>query len=348
MRALTISAHGGLDRLEVRENLPVPELRSSTDVRVRVRAAALNRLDLFVLEGLPGITITPDWVVGSDGAGIVDAVGPDVRDVVVGDRVLIQPGISDRTCEYCRAGEQSLCVSYKILGEHLSGTCAEFVVVPAPNVRRIAASVPWEAAAALPLAALTAWRMTVTRAAVREGDLVLIWGIGGGVALAALQIAKLHGARVWVTSGSDAKLERALGLGADAAFNHCTQDVAREVRARTAKRGADVVVDTVGQATWAQSLLALGKRGRLVTCGATSGPLVETDVRRLFWNQWSILGSTMGNDRELDAMLGAFERGHLAPVVDSVHSLEQGRAAYERLASSDHFGKIVLRVGGDD
>ena len=330
------------------ENLPIPELRASTDVRVRVRAAALNRLDLFVLEGLPGIPITPDWVVGSDGAGIVDAVGPDVRDVAVGDRVLIQPGISDRTCEYCRAGEQSLCVSYKILGEHLPGTCAEFVVVPSPNVRRIASSVRWEVAAALPLAALTAWRMMVSRAAVREGDLVLIWGIGGGVALAALQIAKLHGARVWVTSGSDAKLERALGLGADAAFNHRTQDVAREVRARTGKRGADVVVDTVGQATWARSLLALGKRGRLVTCGATSGPMVETDVRRLFWNQWSILGSTMGNDRELDQMLGAFERGHLAPVIDSVHSLDQGRAAYARLASPEHVGKIVLRVGGDD
>lgn len=348
MRALTISAHGGLDQLELRENLPTPELRTSTDVRVRVRAAALNRLDLFVLDGLPGITITPDWVVGSDGAGVVDAVGPDVRDVAVGDRVLIQPGISDRTCEYCLAGEQSLCVSYKILGEHMPGTCAEFVVVPAPNVRRIASSVRWEVAAALPLAALTAWRMMVTRAAVREGDLVLIWGIGGGVALAALQIAKLHGARVWVTSGSDAKLERALGLGADAVFNHRTQDVAREVRARTNKRGADVVVDTVGEATWSQSLLALGKRGRLVTCGATSGPMVETDVRRLFWNQWSILGSTMGNDRELDAMLGAFERGHLAPVVDSVYALDQGGAAYARLASLEHFGKIVLRVGGDD
>jgi len=300
------------------------------------------------LEGLPGITITPDWVVGSDGAGIVDAVGSDVQDVAVGDRVLIQPGISDRTCEYCRAGEQSLCVAYKILGEHMPGTCAEYIVVPAPNVRRIASMVPWDVAAALPLAMLTAWRMIVTRAAVREGDLVLIWGIGGGVALAALQIAKLHGARVWVTSGSDAKLEQALGLGADAAFNHRTQDVAREVRARTGKRGADVVVDTVGQATWAQSLLALGKRGRLVTCGATSGPMVETDVRRLFWNQWSILGSTMGNDREFDAMLRAFERGHLSPVIDAVFPLTDGKAAYARLGSSEHLGKVVVQVGAGD
>ena len=347
MRALTISSHGGVDRLEVRD-IPVPELRSAGDVRVRVRAAALNRLDLFVLEGLPGITITPDWVVGSDGAGIVDAVGADVRDVAVGDRVLIQPGISDRTCEYCRDGEQSLCVSYKILGEHVPGTCAEYVVVPAPNVRRIGREVPWEVAAALPLAALTAWRMIVTRAAVRAGDLVLIWGIGGGVALAALQVATLQGARVWVTSGSDAKLDRALALGAEAGFNHRTQDVAREVRARTGKRGADVVVDTVGQATWSRSLLALGKRGRLVTCGATSGPIVETDVRRLFWNQWSILGSTMGNDHELDAMLHAFERGRLSPVIDSTYALEDGRAAYERLASPEHFGKIVLRLGDGD
>ncbi len=344
MRALTISAHGGLDRLEVRD-IPVPELRARTDVRVRVQTAALNRLDLFVLEGLPGITITPDWVVGSDGAGIVDAVGPDVQDVVVGDRVIIQPGISDRTCEYCRAGEQSLCIAYKILGEHMPGTCAEYIVVPAPNVRRIAPTVRWDVAAALPLAMLTAWRMIVTRAAVQEGDLVLIWGIGGGVALAALQIAKLHGARVWVTSGSDAKLEKALALGADAAFNHRTQDVGREVRARTGKRGADVVVDTVGKATWGQSLLALGKRGRLVTCGATSGPMVETDVRRLFWNQWSILGSTMGNDREFDAMLRAVERGHLSPVIDSAFPLADCRAAYERLGSPEHFGKVVLRLG---
>ena len=344
MRALTISAHGGFERLEVRDDVPMPELRAPTDVRVRIRAAALNRLDLFLLSGLPGVTITPPWIVGSDGAGEVDAVGPDVRGVAPGDRVLLQPGISDRTCEYCLEGEQSLCVNYRILGEHVPGTCAEYVVVPAANVRPVPASAGWETAAAFPLATLTAWRMIVTRAAVTDRDLVLIWGIGGGVAIAALQIAKRLGARVWVTSGSDAKLERARQLGADAGFNHRTQDVAREVRARTGKRGADVVVDSVGQATWTQSLLALGKRGRLVTCGATSGPIVETDVRRLFWNQWSILGSTMGNDREVDAMVRVFAGGALVPPVDSVFSMADGRAAYERLASADHFGKIVIRV----
>jgi NADPH:quinone reductase-like Zn-dependent oxidoreductase len=345
VRALTISAHGGLDRLEYRDDLPVPELRSPTDVRVRIRAAALNRLDLFVIEGLPGVNITAPWIMGGDGAGVVDAVGSAVRGFTPGDHVVINPGISDRTCEYCERGEQSLCIDYKLLGEHLPGTIAEYVVVPAVNLRAIAPEVPWDLAAALPLATLTAWRMVVTRAAVNERDTVLIWGVGGGVAVAALQIAKLQGARVWVTSGSDAKLERARALGADATFNHNEVDVGREVRALTRKRGVDVVIDNVGQATWKQSLIALGKQGRLVTCGATTGPIVETDVRRLFWNQWSIMGSTMGNDRELDAVMRAFSAGMLVPPLDSVFEMESGRAAFERLASGEQFGKIVIRIG---
>jgi NADPH:quinone reductase-like Zn-dependent oxidoreductase len=342
VRALTISAHGGLDRLEYRTDLPVPELRTATDVRVRIRAAALNRLDLFVVRGLPGVTITPPWIMGGDGAGVVDAVGPDVRGVAPGDHVVINPGISDRTCEYCLDGEQSLCINYKLLGEHLPGTIADYVVVPATNVRAIAPDTPWDVAAALPLATLTAWRMVVTRAAVCERDLVLIWGIGGGVASAALQIAKLRGARVWVTSGSEAKLARARALGADEVFDHRTTDVGREVRARTGKRGVDVVIDNVGESTWKQSLVALGKRGRLVTCGATTGPMVETDVRRLFWNQWTIMGSTMGNDRELDAVMQAFSEGAIPPAVDSVFRIESGRAAFERLESGEQFGKIVI------
>jgi NADPH:quinone reductase-like Zn-dependent oxidoreductase len=334
-----------MERLECRADLPVPELRTPTDVRVRIQAAALNRLDLFVLEGLPGVTITPPWIMGGDGAGIVDAVGSDVHDLAVGDHVVINPGISDRTCEYCRDGEQSLCVHYRLLGEHLPGTVAEYVVVPAANLRTIPTDTPWDVAAAFSLATLTAWRMVVTRAAVREGETVLIWGIGGGVAIAALQVAKLQGARVWVTSGSDEKLQRARELGADETFNHFTQDVAREVRARTGKRGVDVVIDDVGQATWGQSLRALGKRGRLVTCGATTGPMVETDVRRLFWNQWTIMGSTMGNDREYDAIVHAFRDGALIPPVDSVFDMSDGVAAFERLASGEQFGKIVIRVG---
>ena len=345
MRALIISRHGGLEQLEFRDDLPVPALRSRGDVRIRVDAAALNHLDLFTLGGLPGVTITPPWIMGADATGVIDVVGEGVTSVRPGDRVIVNPGISDRSCEYCLDGEHPLCVNFKLLGEHLPGSFAEYLVVPATNVRPIPAGIPVEAAAAFPLATLTAWRMVVTRARVRPGDDVLIWGIGGGVALAALQICKQIGARAWVTSSSDDKLARARALGADETINHRTHDVAKEVRARTAKRGVTVVIDSVGQATWQRSLGALGRRGRLVTCGGTSGAMVETDVRRLFWNQWSLLGSTMGNDAEFDAIAAELGAGRLLPPVDSVFPLEQGRDAFARMERGEQYGKIVLRIG---
>lgn len=344
MRALTISAHGDLGRLEVRDDLPVPELASDTDVRIRVHAGALNHLDLFVVGGLPGVNITPPWIMGGDAAGVIDAIGKDVRDLSAGDHVVINPGISDRTCEYCLAGEQSLCVRFRLLGEHLPGTFAEYVVVPATNVRKIPPTIPWPDAAAFPLATLTAYRMIVTRAKVQPGEDVLIWGIGGGVSLAAMRLAKRIGARVWVTSASDAKLARARQLGANETLNHTTTDVGREVRARTGKRGVDVVIDNVGESTWQGSLTALGRAGRLVTCGATSGPQVTTDVRRLFWNQWTIMGSTMGNDAEFDAVTELLRGGELVPVIDAVYPLEESRAAFERMRLAEQFGKIVLEI----
>lgn len=344
MRALSISGHGTLDRIEVRNDVQTPELRGPDDVRIRVLAAALNHLDLFVVEGLPGVTITPPWPLGADGCGIVDAVGSEVTGVSVGDYVVVNPGLSDRTCEYCLAGEQPLCPRFGILGEHFPGTMAELIVVPSANVRTIPTSIAPEQAAAFTLATLTAWRMIVSRALVRAGENVLIWGIGGGVALAALQICKRIGARVWVVSSSAEKLRRAGDLGADELLNRTQVDVARVIRERTRKRGVDVVLDNVGRATWNQSLLALGRRGRLVTCGGTSGPIVETDVRRLFWNQWSILGSTMGNDAEFDAIVAELRGGHLLPPVDSVYPLNEGRAAFERLARGEQFGKIVVSV----
>jgi NADPH:quinone reductase-like Zn-dependent oxidoreductase len=270
--------------------------------------------------------------------------------------------VSDRTCAYCRAGEQSLCVHFQLLGEHRPGTFADYVVVPALNVRsvpapagdrvrvvggvgRASSGYPSAAvAAAFTLVTLTAWRMIVTRARVASGEDVLIWGIGGGVAQAALQIAKARGARVWVTSGSDDKLARAKALGADELLNHRTTDVAREIRARTGKRGVDVVVDSIGQATWAQSLGALARGGRLVTCGATSGPMVETDARKLFWNQWTLMGSTMGNDAEFDAVAAEFRASRLLPALDRFYPLEHGGAAFSRLADAGQFGKVVLGV----
>ncbi|MEO5818695.1 MAG: zinc-binding dehydrogenase [Gemmatimonadaceae bacterium] len=344
MRGLTISAHGGLEQIELRDDLEMPALSREGDVRIRMRAAALNHLDLFLLKGLPGVTITPPWVLGADGTGVIESVGSAVTAVAVGDTVVINPGLSDRTCEYCRAGEQPLCPRFGILGEHFPGTMAEYVVVPAVNVLPIPADTDPAMAAAFTLATLTAYRMLVTRAQLRAGERVLIWGIGGGVAIAALQIAKMLGAHVTVTSGSDAKLARAIDLGADDTINHRDVDVGRVIRVRTAKRGVDVVVDSVGEATWTQSLTALGRRGRLVTCGATSGPMVTTDLRKLFWNQWSILGSTMGNDAEFAAVVDLLRAAKLAPPIDRVYDLADGRAAFERLEHGEQFGKIVVSM----
>lgn len=344
MRALVIDAHGGLEKVLFRDDVPTPEVQAVEEVRVRLSAAALNHLDLFVVGGLPGVTITPNWVLGGDGVGVVDAVGSEVGSVKLGDRVIINPGISCRQCEFCRVGEQPLCVNFRLLGEHRPGTFAEYIVVPAVNVRRIPDGISDASAAAFSLATLTAWRMVVSRANVQRDENVLIQGIGGGVAIAALQIAKMRGARVWVTSGSESKLAQAIALGADETLNYKTMDVAREIRARTGKRGVDVVIDSVGTATWAQSLGSLGKRGRLVTCGASSGAVVETDVRRLFWNQWSLLGSTMGNDAEYEAIVAEFAAGRLMPPVDSITPLAEGRKAFERLEQGGQFGKLVLKI----
>jgi NADPH:quinone reductase-like Zn-dependent oxidoreductase len=347
VRALTVSAHGGLEQLQIATDLPVPPLGAPSDVRVRMHAVALNHLDLFVLRGLPGMTVRPQWIVCADGAGTVESVGSDVHGLAPGDRVMINPGISDRICTFCKAGEQSLCEHFRLLGEHLPGTAAEYVVVPAANLRLVPATVSWESAAAFTLATLTAWRMIVTRARVQPGETVLVWGIGGGVAVAALQIARRIGARVWAISSSDAKLARARELGAEETFNHRTTDIVSAIRERTGRRGVNVVIDDVGEATWERSLRVLGRGGRLVTCGATSGPMVQTDVRKLFWHQWTILGSTMGNDRELDAIVSALGEGALVPPVDAVFPLERAREAYERLAAAEQFGKVVLKLRDD-
>jgi NADPH:quinone reductase-like Zn-dependent oxidoreductase len=347
VRAMTFSAHGGPEQLQIVADLPIPALDSPLSVRVRMHAVALNHLDLFVLRGLPGMTPQPRSIVCADGAGIVDAIGPDVQGLAIGDRVMINPGISDRTCAFCLAGEQSLCENFRLLGEHLSGTAAEYVVVPAANLRVVPSGISWEQAAAFPLATLTAWRLVVTRARLQPGETMLIWGIGGGVAIAALQIAKRIGAHVWVTSSSDAKLAHARALGADEAFNHRTGDVVAEVRKRNGRRGVQVMLDDVGEATWERSLRVLGRGGRLVTCGATTGPMAQLDIRKLFWHQWTIMGSTMGNDSELDAIVRALGEGALLPPVDRTFALEHAREAYERLSVGDQFGKIVLRLRDD-
>jgi NADPH:quinone reductase-like Zn-dependent oxidoreductase len=346
MKAFLLRATGGLEHTAVAE-VPDAAPPGPGEVRVALRAASLNHLDLFVVRGLPGLPRAFPHVLGADGAGVIETIGPGVSGVAPGDPVLINPGISDYTCEFCRAGEHSLCVNYGILGEHFPGTLAELITVPAHNVRPVPALAPalsWVEAAAFSLVSLTAWRMVVTRAAVKAGEWVLVWGIGGGVSLAALRIAKLLGARVIATSSSDAKLERARSLGADATLNHRTQHVGREVRALTAKRGVDVVVENVGEATWAESLRCLAKGGRIVTCGGTSGPTLVTDVRPLFWHQFTILGSTMGNAAEYAAVVDALGRGHLRPILDAQFPLARAQEAFERLERGERIGKIAVTI----
>jgi len=346
VRAVVLTATGGIEHLQISAvpDAPAPQ---AGEVRVAIRAAALNHLDLFVADGLPGVADRFPHIVGADGAGVVESVGPQVTAVRRGDTVMLNPGVSDYACEFCKAGEHSLCVNYHMLGEHLPGTIAELVTVPVQNVARIPALSPevtWAEAAAFSLVTLTAWRMLVTRAQLRTDETVLVWGIGGGVSLAALRIAKLFGAWVIATSSDDAKLAAAKQLGADVTLNHKTQKVSQEVRALTNKRGVDIVVENVGAATWDDSLRCLRRGGRLVTCGATSGPQVSLDLRRLFWHHWSLLGSTMGNAAEYAEIVRRLGNGELRPIVDRVYPMVQVRQAYERLAKGEQLGKVVVEV----
>ena len=294
--------------------------------------------------GLPHVTPVFPFIVGSDGAGVVEQAGPDAGPWRPGDRVMINPGLSCGRCPACAEGEESLCREFRLLGEHLPGTAAEYLVVPASALAPVPEGMSWAQAAGFSLVTLTAWRMLAGRARLRAGETALIWGIGGGVALAALQIALLLGARALVTSGTDAKLETGRRLGATAGFNHHRDDVVAEVRRLTDGRGADVVVDSVGERTWTSSLRALRRGGRMVVCGATTGPAASFDLRRLFWHQWSILGSTMGSRREYAEIVRLAHQGRLWPTVDRVVPLADGAAAYRRLQQGEQTGKLVLEV----
>ena len=345
MRALVLTQLGGPDKLKVLE-LPDPPAPSGDEVLVRIRCAALNHLDLFLTEGVKGITLSFPHIVGTDGAGVVAAIGKDVNSIKVGDHVTINPGISCGVCPLCERDEEPYCRQFQILGEHRSGTAAELVLVPERNVATFPGDLPWPAAAAFPLSTLTAWRMLKTRAQLKAGESVLIWGAGGGISIAALQIAKLLGARAIVTGSTDEKLARARELGADVVFNHtlhAPEEIARDVRKLTGS-GSNVVVDTVGEKTWEASLKALCPGGRLVTCGATSGPEVGLDLRRLFWFQWSLFGSTMGSRQEFSEVMAQLRAGRLWPIVDSVVPLADGQQAYERMSRSEQFGKLVIEV----
>ncbi len=340
MKALLYRAHGDLDQVYYGEKQQPEPARG--EVLVRTRAAALNHLDLWVLGGLPGIRLEMPHVPGSDGAGVVQGVGEGVTRFAVGDRVMLNACLWCGRCEFCVEGEHSECVRLRLIGEHGDGTLAEFFVAPETSLEPIPEGVGFEEAAAFSLVFQTAWRMLATRAALQAGEDVFIHGIGGGVSSAALQIAKLVGARVLVSSSSDVKLKRARDAGADFTVNYREQDVVREVMSETGKRGVDVVVDNVGAATWLQSLKLVRKGGRIVTCGATTGANPATEIRLIFWKQIQILGSTMSTAAEYRRLVRLLGQGKLRPVIDRTFPLAQGKAALEHLREGRQYGKVVL------
>ena len=343
MKAIAIAGQGGMEKVQYVE-VERPTI-GPREVLIETRAAALNHLDLFVRNNLDSLKLTPPHIAGADGAGVVAEVGGEVSQVKVGDRVLINPALNCGVCEFCQAGEQSLCARFGIMGESRPGTFAEYFKVPHDNVHPVPEGFSWEEAAALPLVFVTAWRMLISKAAIKPGEDILILGIGGGVATAVLQIVKAIGLRAFVTSSSDDKLQQAKKLGADAVINYKTQDFARDIRSLTNRRGVDVVVDSVGGDSYSQSLASLVKGGRLVTCGATAGPRPQTDLQRIFWNQLSVFGSTMGNRREFAEMLSFVRKRGVKPVIDQVFALADGANAFARMEEGKQFGKIVLRVG---
>ena len=340
MRALRIHEHGGPEKLLL-EQVPSPPMGPG-EARVRVHAAGLNHLDLWVRRGIPGVHYPLPLTPGCDGAGVLLETGEAVQGFQPGEKVVLAPGLSCGMCETCFAGRDNLCREYGILGEHRDGTCAEEIVVPGRNLIRLPGRLSFEEAAGVPLVFLTAWQMVVDRAKVTPGETVLVLGAGSGVGTAAMQIARLYGARVIAASGSDDKLQKARALGADEGIDLSRSNLRGEVRRLTGKRGADVVIEHVGKATFEQSLLCLTWGGRLVTCGATTGADVSLNLRHVFFKNLSILGSTMGSRAHLEAIFRHVEAGRLRPVVDRVLPLAQAPEAHRLLEERRIFGKIIL------
>jgi len=345
MKGFGFTEHGGLERLafvEVPEPQPGPG-----EVRVALRAAAFNRLDRFTLAGIPGVAIERPHVLGSDGAGVVDALGPGVDGLRPGDPVLLNPGLWDGTCDACRAGRECLCRQFRILGEHTQGTATRWVVVPARNVHPKPSRLSFDEAAAAPLVFQTAHRALRTVGEVTAGETVAIVGAGGGVSTAAVQVARAAGARVVVATRSASKAERARSLGADEVVVFSDdRPLDRVLWEWSGKRGVDVIFDSVGRPTVPRSVKALGRGGRVVIIGATADPMVEIDVRTLFWRQASIRGSTMATAAEFRAVLAELEAGRYRPVVDSTFPFEEAPTAFRRFEAPDLFGKIVVRIDG--
>lgn len=342
MKAIRFHEHGGADRLRC-EDVPDP-VAGPGEVVVRVKACALNYLDLWERNGLPGVPIPLPHISGSDVAGIVESVGPGVTHVKPGDKTLVCPGLSCMQCEECFRGRDNYCRQYAALGYFTDGGYAELVRIPAVNALPYPDGMEFTDAAAIPLVFMTAWHMLVTRCAVRPGEWVLVIGAGSGVGSAAIQIAKLFRARVIATAGGEDKVPRALELGADHCVDHGRQKIRDEVRRITDKRGVDIVFEHVGAATWEDSLAALAHHGRLITCGATTGFDVRVNLRFLFARELTVMGSYMGSKHELLEVLKHVRAGQLRPVVSHVFPLKEAAAAQSLMEGRRHFGKVVLAV----
>lgn len=339
MSAMVMREHGGPDVLHL-EQLPVPE-PGPGEVRVRIRAVALNHLDIWTRKGGPAFKLTFPHLLGADIAGVVDALGPGAT-ASVGGKVVLQPGMSCGRCAACLGGHDNLCRSYSILGEHHSGGYAEYIVVPEANLAPYPERLDFAHAASSILPFLTAWQMVVHKARVAPGDTVLVHGAGSGIGVAAIQIAKLYGARVIATAGTDDKTARAKALGADVVINYTTTDFAAECRTLTGKRGVDAVIEHVGGDVFAASIRAVRNGGRIVTCGATAGFHPAIDLRHIFFRQVEVLGSTMGSKADLLAVLSHVAAGRLAPVVHGTMPLARAADAHRLLENRGAFGKVVL------
>lgn len=343
MKAVYFNKHGGPDVLVYGElDDPKP---GRGEVLLDVRATSVNHLDLFVRRGSPGIKVSFPHIPGCDAAGVVVDKGAGVGGFAAGDRVLVDPSISCGRCEFCIRGDATLCTTFKVLGEHVSGASAERLVVPAVNLVRIPDDFSFEEAAAVPMVFVTAWRMLITRGRVRAGEDVLVLGAAAGVGTACIQIAKRAGARVFAAASSDEKLELCRELGADVLIDYSKEDFTKRVREETGRRGVDVCVDYVGKDTWVKSLRSLAQGGRLLTCGATTGYDPNTDLRHIFYRQLEVIGSTMGTRNDLESALKLIFRGEMRPVIGKIMDLEEAAEAHRLMEERKVLGKIVIRSG---
>jgi len=342
LKAIRIHAHGGVDQLRYDEAAD-PKITSSKDVLVKLEAAALNHIDIWVRMGATGMKIPMPHILGADGAGVVVEVGSEVKSVTIGDKVCLYSFTGCGECEFCLSDRDFMCIRVRSLGERLDGTYAQYVKVSPENCFPVPSYMTFDEAAAFPLVFVTVWRMLVTNARLQPGESLLIIGIGGGVASAALQVAKRTGARILVTSGSDEKLDRATALGADYGINHRRNNFAEEVKRLTDNRGVDVVLDSVAGEVWQKSLHSLAHGGRLVTCGATAGGEPNDDVNMMVSKELSIYGSTLGSRKDFRQLLSFLDATQIHPIIDRKFPLSEACAAQKRMEEARQFGKIVLQ-----